>query len=62
MNSVDVVKLSDEERGRRQAAVDYARASMMLEGFTLSPELERQALAFVNGDMTLVEFVCWDGL
>lgn len=62
MNSIDVVELSDEERGRRQAAVDYARASLMLEGFALSPELERQALAFVNGDMTLFEFVCWDGL
>lgn len=62
MNNIDVVELSDEERGRRQAAVDYARASLMLEGFTLSPELERQALAFVNGDMTMVEFVCWDGL
>lgn len=62
MNNVYVVEVSDEERGRRQAAVDYARASLMLEGFTLSPELEWQALAFVNGDMTLVEFVCWDGL
>ncbi|WP_343599492.1 antitoxin VbhA family protein [Pseudomonas sp.] len=57
VKNMDVVEFTDAERARRQAAVDYARASLTLEGFTINPELERHALAFVNGELTLVEFI-----
>ncbi|WAH59332.1 antitoxin VbhA family protein [Pseudomonas silvicola] len=57
MKNMDVVELTDAERTRRQDAVDYARVSLALEGFTLTPDLERHALAFVNGELTLVEFI-----
>ncbi len=30
----------DQERAVRQKAIDFARASVGLEGFTLSPEVE----------------------
>ncbi|MGU1064243.1 antitoxin VbhA family protein [Pseudomonas aeruginosa] len=59
---MDVVEFTDAERARRQAAVDYARASLTLEGFTITPELERHALAFVNGELTLDEFISFDDL
>ncbi|AVK05681.1 hypothetical protein APB27_21405 [Pseudomonas aeruginosa] len=58
--NMDVVEFTDAERARRQAAVDYARASLTLEGFTITPELERHALAFVNGELTLDEFISFD--
>lgn len=57
MKNMNVVELTDAERTRRQAAVDYARASLALEGFTLTPDLEQHALAFVDGELTLVEFI-----
>lgn len=57
MKNIDVIEHTDAERTRRQAAVNYARASLTLEGFTLTPELEQHALAFVNGELTLVEFI-----
>lgn len=60
VKNMDVVEFKDAERARRQAAVDYARASLTLEGFTITPELERHALAFVNGELTLVEFISFD--
>lgn len=56
MDDVDVAEPAGAERARRQAAVDYARASLMLSGLTLSHELELHAHAFVSGELTLIEF------
>jgi hypothetical protein len=49
--------ITDEERKRRQEAVDYARASTELSGYSLSTEDEARAQAFVNGDLDLSDFV-----
>lgn len=46
--------ISDIERSRRQSAVNYARASVGLEGFSLS---EAHAQRFVDGQISLQEFV-----
>ena len=44
------------QRKRRQA-VDFARASIGLEGLHLSPAAEQQAQLFVSGAIGLPEFV-----
>ena len=49
--------ISDEERKRRQEAVDYARASIELSGYHLSTKDEARAQAFVNGELDLSDFV-----
>lgn len=49
--------ISAPERGRRVAAVNYARASVGLEGFSLSAADEEQAQRLINGDIDLEEFV-----
>ncbi|WP_082884486.1 antitoxin VbhA family protein [Achromobacter insolitus] len=49
--------ISDTERSRRQSAVNYARASVGLEGFSLSEADEAHAQRFVDGQMSLQEFV-----
>src|SRR5690606_1577917 len=48
---------SDAERDRRVAAVNYARASVGLEGFSLSAADEEHAQRFIDGDIDLEEFV-----
>lgn len=45
------------ERDRRVAAVNYARASVGLEGFSLSAADEEHAQRFIDGDIELEEFV-----
>ena len=50
-------RISEEERERRQEAVDYARASVALEGFTLGQSDEEHAQRFINGKIELAEFV-----
>lgn len=50
-------KISHAERARRQTAVSYARASIALEGFTLTIDQEKYALAFIEGLLSLKEFV-----
>lgn len=45
------------EGDRRVAAVNYARASVGLEGFLLSAADEERAQRFINGDIDLEEFV-----
>jgi hypothetical protein len=47
------------ERQRRQKAVNFARASMGLEGFTLSDEDEARTRRFINGEIDLDEFVSY---
>jgi hypothetical protein len=49
--------ISDVERGRREVAVDYARSSVGLEGFSLSASDEAHAQRFINGEINLTEFV-----
>ena len=49
--------ISDAERDRRVAAVNYARASVGLEGFSLSAADEEHAQRFIDGDIDLEEFV-----
>ena len=49
--------ISDAERGRRQSAANYARASVGLEGFSLSEADEAHAQRFVDGQISLQEFV-----
>lgn len=49
--------ISNAERGRRPSAVNYARASVGLEGFWLSKADEAHAQRFVEGQISLQEFV-----
>ena len=49
--------ISGAERDRRVAAVNYARASVGLEGFSLSAPDEEHAQRFIDGDIDLEEFV-----
>lgn len=49
--------ISGAERDRRIAAVNYARASVCLEGFSLSAADEEHAQRFINGDIDLEKFV-----
>ncbi|WP_246129299.1 antitoxin VbhA family protein [Verticiella sediminum] len=44
--------ISEVERGRREVAVDYARPSVGLEGFSLSASDEEHAQRFINGKST----------
>ncbi|MDX3895800.1 MAG: antitoxin VbhA family protein [Pusillimonas sp.] len=49
--------ISDTERSRRQSAVNYARATVGLEGFSLSEADEAHAQRFIDGQISLQEFV-----
>lgn len=44
--------ITETERARRQKAVDTARASVRLEGFTLDAETEALNARYVNGELT----------
>lgn len=57
MKKLSCTDVSELERQRRRAAVDYARASATLEGFKLSELDEAHAQAFVNGELTLDELM-----
>ena len=50
-------KLSDWETMRRRDAVDFADASLRLEGFETSPESSRRAEQFVAGELELRQLV-----
>lgn len=47
--------ISGAERDRRVAAVNYARASVGLEQFSLSAADEEHAQRFIDGDIDLEE-------
>lgn len=49
--------LSAGERSRRQRAVNFARASIELEGFAIGTEGERDAAQFIGGKIDLEEFI-----
>lgn len=50
-------QISEEERARRKASIDNARASVRLEGFILSPEVEQLGQQFIDGELTRGELV-----
>ncbi|MBI4996675.1 MAG: antitoxin VbhA family protein [Rhodocyclales bacterium] len=45
------------EKQRRQVAIDTARASIELEGFRLTEDELNHAQRFIDGEITLDEFV-----
>jgi hypothetical protein len=47
--------ISDEERARRQAADEYARASMRLEGFVPSKFSDEATRRYIDGEITRAE-------
>lgn len=57
MENLSRIANSESERKRRRDAVDYARASLALEGFRLSEVDEVDAQAFVDGYLTLNELI-----
>ncbi|MDR2034389.1 MAG: antitoxin VbhA family protein [Helicobacteraceae bacterium] len=48
--------ISDEERTKRMKAVEYAKASVALEGFRFD-EIDEHDLRFINGEISLAEYV-----
>lgn len=52
-----LITITEAERQRRQKACDYARASVGLEGFTLSDDDLSHMRRFVDGEIDLAEFV-----
>lgn len=57
MNTSESIIITNAERERRRKAVEYAATSIGLEGFVLSAEEKRRAQAYVDGELTLAEFV-----
>jgi hypothetical protein len=47
--------ISPEERARRKAGVDYARGSMRLSGFILSPFAEDLNRRYIDGEISREE-------
>ncbi|MGI9026668.1 MAG: antitoxin VbhA family protein [Burkholderiaceae bacterium] len=50
-------QIDEPERARRKAAIDYARGSVRLEGFVLSPDIEEINRRFIDGALTGDEHV-----
>lgn len=49
--------ITEAERRKRQEAADFARASVGLEGFKISEEVEQKTARFIAGEIDLAEFV-----
>lgn len=49
--------ISIEERRARERAVAYARTSVALEGFRPSAADEERDLRFINGELSVAEYV-----
>ena len=49
--------ISDEERQRRLEAVEQAQASVALEGFVITEAEKKHAMRYVNGEITLEEYI-----
>ena len=49
--------ITGAERRKRQAAVNFAGASVGLDGFKQSPECEAQAVRFINGEIEIAEVI-----
>jgi len=56
-NGLKLNTISQEEKKRRDQIINYARASVGLEGFVPSASAETDALRYVNGEMDMEEFV-----
>ena len=56
-DTTTAVPITEDERRKRQAAADFARASVGLEGFKPSEAGEQRAARFVAGEIDLAEFV-----
>jgi hypothetical protein len=54
-DEAEMPKISDAERAKRQEAIDYARASVRLEGFALSAEYEALTARYISGEITRKE-------
>ena len=54
---VATATISAEERARRLAALNFARANVGLEGFVPSAEFEQLGRDFVAGELDLAAFV-----
>lgn len=52
--------ISEEEREKRQKAVDYARASSRLSGLECDEAFEESAERFIRGEIGLAEFANGD--
>jgi Antitoxin VbhA len=48
----NIKPIGDEERARRQAAVDFSRTSVRLEGLVLDPDIEELNARYINGELT----------
>lgn len=53
--TTDKPRISDAERARRQEAIDFARGSVRLEGFILSPAVEELNRRYIEGEITSEE-------
>ena len=56
-NTATAAPITEAERRKRQAAADFARASVGLEGFKPSEEAEQRAARFIAGEIELAEAV-----
>lgn len=52
MSTYSKPRISDEERARRKAAVDFARGSVRFEGVILSAAVEEANRRFIDGELT----------
>lgn len=48
---------SADSRSRRKQAIDFARASVELSGFKITKDEEARAQRYIDGEITLAEFV-----
>lgn len=46
------LQITEQERKRRKAAIDFARGSVRYEGIILPPEVEEINRQFINGEIT----------
>lgn len=56
-NVQTIEPITEAERRKRQEAVNFARASVGLEGFKPSPECEALAVRFINGEIEFPEII-----
>lgn len=50
-------KIDEEERRARKQAVEYAQASVILEGFEISPAAKALAQRFIDGEIDLDQYL-----
>ncbi len=48
-------RITKEEQARRQAAIDYARGSVRLEGFVLNAAAEELNRRYISGEISSAE-------